>query len=341
MDKKTNKYIVEGMTCAACVKSVEDSALKVTGVEEVNVSLLTNSLEIKFNENFDETKLKKSIKSSGYRLKTSNNNKEEDYQVEKIKDLRNRFIVSLIIMIPLMYIAMGEMLRIPLPNIIAGSGNLLTRSILMLLFTIIIVFINRIYFINGIKALLDHIAFKNTSSTSYDRGLYLNTSINPTTYSWATVYSKIVANNCTFDNVRVDIYGGSGAQHVDVKFDGCTFTNNTASSYSAFAENYYIYGDVEFEDCSFDIRLSATSRYAVELGNNSSNGNNPVNLIVKDTEIVVRSNSYASHNPISGISATSTIFTVTESGTNSYKVVNNSNDTQFRMTDVYGTTLGE
>jgi len=211
----------------------------------------------------------------------------------------------------------------------------------MLLFTIIIVFINRIYFINGIKALLDHIAFKNTSSTSYDRGLYLNTSINPTTYSWATVYSKIVANNCTFDNVRVDIYGGSGAQHVDVKFDGCTFTNNTASSYSAFAENYYIYGDVEFEDCSFDIRLSATSRYAVELGNNSSNGNNPVNLIVKDTEIVVRSNSYASHNPISGISATSTIFTVTESGTNSYKVVNNSNDTQFRMTDVYGTTLGE
>ncbi len=154
MDKKTNKYIVEGMTCAACVKSVEDSALKVTGVEEVNVSLLTNSLEIKFNENFDETKLKKSIKSSGYRLKTSNNNKEEDYQVEKIKDLRNRFIVSLIIMIPLMYIAMGEMLKIPLPSIIAGSGNLLTRSILMLLFTIVIVFINRIYFINGIKALL-------------------------------------------------------------------------------------------------------------------------------------------------------------------------------------------
>mgnify|MGYP000919801375 FL=1 len=341
MNSKTKRYIVGNMTCAACVKTVEDVSLKVDGIEKGNVSLLSNSLEIIYNDNFNEERLKKVIKKSGYKLKVNKDLKDNNYQEEKIKDLKTRFIISLIFLIPLMYIAMGEMLKIPLPSIIAGSGNLLTRSILMLLFTIIIVFINRIYFINGIKALLDHIAFKNTSSTSYDRGLYLNTSINPTTYSWATVYSKIVANNCTFDNVRVDIYGGSGAQHVDVKFDGCTFTNNTASSYSAFAENYYIYGDVEFEDCSFDIRLSATSRYAVELGNNSSNGNNPVNLIVKDTEIVVRSNSYASHNPISGISATSTIFTVTESGTNSYKVVNNSNDTQFRMTDVYGTTLGE
>jgi len=341
MNSKTKRYIVGNMTCAACVKTVEDVSLKVDGIEKGNVSLLSNSLEIIYNDNFNEERLKKVIKKSGYKLKVNKDLKDNNYQEEKIKDLKTRFIISLIFLIPLMYISMGEMLKIPLPSIIAGSGNLLTRSILMLLFTIIIVFINRIYFINGIKALLDHIAFKNTSSTSYDRGLYLNTSINPTTYSWATVYSKIVANNCTFDNVRVDIYGGSGAQHVDVKFDGCTFTNNTASSYSAFAENYYIYGDVEFEDCSFDIRLSATSRYAVELGNNSSNGNNPVNLIVKDTEIVVRSNSYASHNPISGISATSTIFTVTESGTNSYKVVNNSNDTQFRMTDVYGTTLGE
>lgn len=341
MKSKTKRYIIGNMTCAACVKTVEDVSLKVDGIEKANVSLLSNSLEIIYNDNFNEERLKKVIKKSGYKLKVNKDLKDNNYQEEKIKDLKTRFIISLIFLIPLMYIAMGEMLKIPLPRIIAGSGNLLTRSILMLLFTIVIVFINRIYFINGIKALLDHIAFKNTSSTSYDRGLYLNTSINPTTYSWATVYSKIVANNCTFDNVRVDIYGGSGAQHVDVKFDGCTFTNNTASSYSAFAENYYIYGDVEFEDCSFDIRLSATSRYAVELGNNSSNGNNPVNLIVKDTEIVVRSNSYASHNPISGISATSTIFTVTESGTNSYKVVNNSNDTQFRMTDVYGTTLGE
>lgn len=341
MNSKTKRYIIGNMTCAACVKTVEDVSLKVDGIEKANVSLLSNSLEIIYNDNFNEERLKKVIKKSGYKLKVNKDLKDDNYQEEKIKELKTRFIISLIFLIPLMYIAMGEMLKIPLPSIIAGSGNLLTRSILMLLFTIIIVFINRIYFINGIKALLDHIAFKNTSSTSYDRGLYLNTSINPTTYSWATVYSKIVANNCTFDNVRVDIYGGSGAQHVDVKFDGCTFTNNTASSYSAFAENYYIYGDVEFEDCSFDIRLSATSRYAVELGNNSSNGNNPVNLIVKDTEIVVRSNSYASHNPISGISATSTIFTVTESGTNSYKVVNNSNDTQFRMTDVYGTTLGE
>jgi len=51
------------MTCDACVKSVEDSALKVSGIEEVNVSLLTNSLEIKINENFDEKELKKQLRA--------------------------------------------------------------------------------------------------------------------------------------------------------------------------------------------------------------------------------------------------------------------------------------
>ncbi len=48
-------------------------------------------------------------------------------------------------MIPLMYIAMGEMLKISLPSIIAGDSNLLTRSILILLMTIIILVINRVY----------------------------------------------------------------------------------------------------------------------------------------------------------------------------------------------------
>jgi len=154
MSEKSAKYVVKGMTCAACVKAVEDSALKINGIEEVNVSLLTNSLEIKHNEEFDEAKLKKTLKDSGYKLKSDNNTKNEDYQVEKIKELRNRFIISLIIMIPLMYIAMGEMLGIPLPNIIAGKNNLLTRSIIMLLLTIVVVVINRTYFINGIKSLI-------------------------------------------------------------------------------------------------------------------------------------------------------------------------------------------
>lgn len=154
MNSKTKRYIVGNMTCAACVKTVEDVSLKVDGIEKANVSLLSNSLEIIYNDNFNEERLKKVIKKSGYKLKVNKDLKDNNYQEEKIKDLKTRFIISLIFLIPLMYIAMGEMLKIPLPSIIAGSGNLLTRSILMLLFTIVIVFINRIYFINGIKALL-------------------------------------------------------------------------------------------------------------------------------------------------------------------------------------------
>ena len=119
MNSKTKRYIVGNMTCAACVKTVEDVSLKVDGIEKANVSLLSNSLEIIYNDNFNEERLKKVIKKSGYKLKVNKDLKDNNYQEEKIKDLKTRFIISLIFLIPLMYIAMGEMLKIPLPSIIA------------------------------------------------------------------------------------------------------------------------------------------------------------------------------------------------------------------------------
>ena len=46
---QTEKFRVTGMTCAACSAHVEKAVAAVPGVEEVTVSLLTNSMHVAFN----------------------------------------------------------------------------------------------------------------------------------------------------------------------------------------------------------------------------------------------------------------------------------------------------
>ena len=42
-------FDVKGMTCAACSAHVDKSVRKLDGVKTVNVSLLTNSMEVDFD----------------------------------------------------------------------------------------------------------------------------------------------------------------------------------------------------------------------------------------------------------------------------------------------------
>ena len=51
------QYTVTGMSCAACVAHVESSAAKICGAENVNVSLLTNSITVTVDDSTDESKL--------------------------------------------------------------------------------------------------------------------------------------------------------------------------------------------------------------------------------------------------------------------------------------------
>ena len=48
---KTEKYNITGMACSACVAHVEKAVRKLDGVQDVNVSLLTNCMSVKFDEN--------------------------------------------------------------------------------------------------------------------------------------------------------------------------------------------------------------------------------------------------------------------------------------------------
>ena len=163
---KTEKYNVTGMTCAACQANVTRCVQKLDGVEDVNVSLLANQMTV----SYDEHKLRpeniiSAVEGAGYGASSMEKALEKDngfrgeWQLRKKQaedsrqSMKRRLIYSVVLLVPLMYIAMGSMLGLPVPGFFTGTQNVLVSALAQLLLTVPIIFINRHFYQFGFKAL--------------------------------------------------------------------------------------------------------------------------------------------------------------------------------------------
>lgn len=153
------KFDVSGMTCSACSAHVEKSVKKLTGVDNVSVSLLQNSMMVEY----DEEVLKKediiqAVSSGGYKAVVPGGGKAVDMEnhlvLDEMKAMKQRLIVSFGFLIPLFYISMGHMMGAPLPSILLGHENIMIFAFTQLLLTLPVLFVNRKYFSVGFQALL-------------------------------------------------------------------------------------------------------------------------------------------------------------------------------------------
>lgn len=161
------KFNVTGMTCSACSASVERNVKKLDGVKEVNVSLLTNSMTVDYDDkNVDGEKIIEAVLNAGYgasevskdkvrETKNAGNPAQSDF-----KEMKTRLVVSFAFWVPLMYLAMFHMLRqwIPAPLFIEeafhGPQNAVSYAFTQFLLLLPIVFVNRKYYKTGFKTLL-------------------------------------------------------------------------------------------------------------------------------------------------------------------------------------------
>ncbi len=174
------KFDVTGMTCSACSAHVDKSVSKLEGVKSVSVNLLTNSMQVEFDENIVNTdNIIKAVVDAGYgaNLKSneantismqnasrtdSNANGMQDVYKKNIESMKKRLIISIAFLIPLMYVSMGHMLfnalNIPMPkhmmNYLHGDSNAGIFAITQIFLLIPIVIANQKYFITGFKTLL-------------------------------------------------------------------------------------------------------------------------------------------------------------------------------------------
>ena len=163
---KTEKYNVTGMTCAACQANVTRCVQKLDGVREVNVSLLANQMTVSYDEGkVNPQSIVQAVTEIGYGASPAESaaGKANDFRSEwqtrrdraeeGRKGMKHRLIASLILLVPLMYIAMGPMMGLPVPELLTGMENTLISALAQLVLTVPILVINQHFFVNGFRSL--------------------------------------------------------------------------------------------------------------------------------------------------------------------------------------------
>ncbi len=170
------KFIVTGMSCAACVSRVEKAVSAVQGVTGCTVSLLTNSMAVEGTAAPDA--IIEAVRDAGYGA--SQKGQETAEAPNEFTRLRSRLWWSAAFLLPLMYLSMGHMLGLPtvLPE------NPITQAILQLLLTGIIMVINQKFFISGFRAMLHRapnmdtlVALGSAAAFIYSTGALLSMSM--------------------------------------------------------------------------------------------------------------------------------------------------------------------
>ena len=153
------QFNVEGMSCAACVAHVEKAVRSVEGVEDVSVSLLTNSMTV--TGNADMNAICTAVDKAGYHATQKGNDtvtSAKEYSSEELSDketpkMIRRLLWSVLFLLPLMYVSMGHMMwDWPLPFFL--KDNHIGMGLYEMLLSICIMIINRKFFISGLTGAL-------------------------------------------------------------------------------------------------------------------------------------------------------------------------------------------
>lgn len=151
-------FILEGMSCASCAKNIEDIISSLDGTEKAVVNFATEKMVVKFDkEKLSVAEIEKKVEEAGYKAKLEIDN-SVDEQAEKkqqeIVGIWKRFIYSAIFAVPVLYIAMADMVGLPTLESLSPMGNPKLYSTVQLILVIPVLYLGRKFFSVGIKTLL-------------------------------------------------------------------------------------------------------------------------------------------------------------------------------------------
>ncbi len=159
-----NRFNVYGMTCSACSARVEKAVSNLNGMKRAEVNLLTNSLTAEFDENLlSADVICQAIEKAGYSAGIKGETKKkEEKKSDEYGEMKKRFVLSLVFLIPLMYVAMFQMVHhmfgVPAPKLItdifSGYENAVNFTFTQFILVIPILIINKRYFVNGFRNII-------------------------------------------------------------------------------------------------------------------------------------------------------------------------------------------
>lgn len=158
-DTVTKTFVVEGMTCASCVQSVEKATRKLPGVIQSNVNLATEKMAIQYDPaSLSVGEIKAAVVDAGYEIHedaATQESADEDKEKKEqhIKEMWRRFWLSAVFTVPLLLISMGHMFGMPLPSIIDPAVNHTNFALIQLLLTIPVMILGGKFFTVGFRTL--------------------------------------------------------------------------------------------------------------------------------------------------------------------------------------------
>ncbi len=149
------KLRIEGMTCASCVNNIESSLRKINGIREITVNLTTETALVRYDRNVITIKeIIKSIERIGFKAAFIDRERDIYEKERKLKLQWYQLLAAIGFMVPLLYVAMGPMIGLPLPSFLDHMSEPLNYALVQLVLLIPIVVIARRFYLMGIPLLL-------------------------------------------------------------------------------------------------------------------------------------------------------------------------------------------
>lgn len=154
------KYNITGMTCSACSAHVTKAVSKLNGVKNVNVNLLSNNMVVEYDDTISSNDIITAVTEAGYGAEIDSKKRntatvqKPPYDTE-LENMRKRLIISFVFFIPVMYLSMGSMAGLPQFSFFKHYEGSFNYAFTLFLLTIPVLIVNRKFFINGFKALLN------------------------------------------------------------------------------------------------------------------------------------------------------------------------------------------
>ena len=142
----TDKFVITGMTCAACAAHVERAAASVPGVHSASVNLMLGSLVCDCDDGTAPEAIIAAVQNAGYGAAPESAARRDLHaeQDAAVKSMGRRLLWSVICLVPLFYLSMGHMMGLPVPMFMHTQP--LLAAFVLLALTVPILILNRSYF---------------------------------------------------------------------------------------------------------------------------------------------------------------------------------------------------
>ena len=156
---KQKEYIIEGMSCASCAMTIENAVSKIPGVDKASVNLATEIMTVEANDSVTPEAIAKVVDGVGYSARPRGKSVEEELEEKNekkeahLREMKRNLTISAIFAVPLLFIAMADMVGIPMPAFLSPMQSPVSYALIQLALVLPIIWLGRHFFVDGFKAL--------------------------------------------------------------------------------------------------------------------------------------------------------------------------------------------